>query len=92
MAVVNADRGTIRRMSDPVAGDMEEREILLEFVELDGCVRVAALDAATGIEIALVGPASAGVEALSRAAIDKLRYVLLRHTKPARPRRPGIYV
>lgn len=71
---------------------MEEREVLLEFVELDGQVRVAALDPKTGIEVAIIGPATASPAALSRAAADKLRYVLNRRAEKPKPKRPGIYV
>ncbi|MCW5730019.1 MAG: hypothetical protein KIT20_04620 [Alphaproteobacteria bacterium] len=51
------------------------REILFEFRQIGSSLRVAALDAESGLEVTLVGPAGAGEEALKRLAIRKLEYV-----------------
>ncbi|HEY5084027.1 MAG TPA: hypothetical protein VII48_05875 [Rhizomicrobium sp.] len=39
-------------------------------------VKATAIDSATGIEASIVGPAKAGREILSQAAMRKLEYVL----------------
>src|SRR6185312_42699 len=36
------------------------REIIFEFVRVGGSVKVTALDVASGVEVSIVGPASAG--------------------------------
>ncbi len=53
------------------AGD--PREILFEFTVVGPVVRVAAIDAATGIEISVMGPASAAQSDLQKLAIAKLK-------------------
>jgi len=57
-------------------------EVLFEFRQVGGAVRVNAIHAETGTEITLVGAASAGEYALKLAAMRKLAFVLGRH--PAR--------
>jgi hypothetical protein len=51
-------------------------EILLEFVVQGNVVKATAIDAATGIEASIVGPANAGRDVLAQAAARKLKYVL----------------
>ncbi len=58
------------------------REVLFEFRQIGGVVRVCALDAERNVEVVLQGPASAGLEALKAAALRKLAYVLERQTSP----------
>jgi hypothetical protein len=53
-------------------------EVLFEFRQVGGTVKVTAIHVATGTEIVLVGAASAGDYALKMAAIRKLVYVLNR--------------
>ena len=55
-----------------------EREVLFEFVQVGGTVKVTAVDAATGVEVSIVGSPSAGDAALKRLALQKLTYVLAR--------------
>jgi hypothetical protein len=55
-----------------------EREVLFEFVQVGGTVNVTAVDAATGVEVSIVGHPSAGEAALKRLARQKLTYVLAR--------------
>ena len=55
-----------------------EREVLFEFVQVGGTVKVTAVDAATGVEVSIVGNPSAGDAALKRLAVQKLTYVLAR--------------
>jgi Domain of unknown function (DUF6898) len=55
---------------------LAKSEILLEFVVQGGVVKATAIDAATGTEASVVGPAIAGRQVLAQAAARKLRYVL----------------
>ena len=61
-----------RQRSDPI----DPTDILLEFRVHGNFVKVAALDQATGIEVAILGPVGADRAALEQAAVSKLRYVL----------------
>ena len=54
-------------------------EILLEFVVQGNVVKATAIHAATGIEASIVGPANAGRETLTQAAVRKLQYVLAKN-------------
>jgi hypothetical protein len=54
----------------------EKREIFVEFVVHGNTVKATAIDSVTGTEASIVGPARAGREALTQAAIRKLEYVL----------------
>ncbi|MFC7332192.1 DUF6898 family protein [Rhodocista pekingensis] len=62
---------------------------LIEFQRVGSIVRVSAIDPATNTEVVIQGPASAGQETLSRAAVNKLRFVLARGQQggPASPPR-----
>ena len=51
-------------------------EILFEFVVQGNVVKATAIDAATGVEACIVGPANAGRDVLAQAAARKLKYVL----------------
>jgi hypothetical protein len=51
---------------------MAEREVLFEFVQLGAYVRVAAVDAASGVEVVVMGPAGAARADLERLAVQKL--------------------
>ncbi len=53
-----------------------KREIFVEFVVHGNTVKATAIDSVTGAEASIVGPANAGREALSQAAVRKLEYVL----------------
>ncbi len=53
-----------------------DRHTLLEFIPQGTSVRVNAVDSATGVEVSIQGPASAGPAALERVAVAKLAYVL----------------
>ena len=55
---------------------MSKSEIFVEFLVQGNFVKVTAIDAATGTEGSIVGPANAPREALSHAAIRKLKYVI----------------
>jgi hypothetical protein len=51
-------------------------EILIEFVVQGNSVKATAIDAASGTEASVVGPASAPQAALADAARRKLEYLL----------------
>jgi hypothetical protein len=54
-------------------GKQAPDEVLFEFTRVGHFVRVAAIDAATGIEVTVVGPASAAPSDLERLALAKLK-------------------
>ncbi len=51
-------------------------EVLIEIQQIGNAVKVAAIDPETLIEVSIVGSPSAGEEALKRAAVRKLAFVL----------------
>ena len=51
-------------------------EVIIEFHQIGSSVKVSAVDPVTLREVSIVGSATAGEEALTRAAIRKLKYVL----------------
>lgn len=59
------------------------REVLFEFIPIGNSVKVSAIDAQTGIEVAMVGPAKASQEDLKRTAAAKLFYVMEKKAKQA---------
>ncbi|MBM3489407.1 MAG: hypothetical protein FJX68_03000 [Alphaproteobacteria bacterium] len=75
-------------------GDQPAREVLLEFEQVGGFVKVTAIDPETGVEAAITGPAGAPEAALGDAARRRLDYVLGRRRKPAqvkaKPSKGGI--
>lgn len=67
---------------------MQEREpqIIIEFYRVGNAVKVSAVDPVTMIEACIVGDPSRGEAALTRAAIQKLCYVMARQEgKSSRP-------
>jgi hypothetical protein len=54
-------------------GAAEGGEVYFEFTAIGRTVKVSALDAATGIEVSVVGPASASQADLQRLALQKLK-------------------
>ena len=64
---------------------MGDREVLFEMMRVGNYMKVVAVDAATGTEVSISGPASAPVEALKRQALNRLIFVLRRKAggKPA---------
>lgn len=51
----------------------ESGEVLFEFRQVGATVRVAAIDAATGTEVTVMGPATASRNDLQRLALNKLK-------------------
>jgi hypothetical protein len=49
------------------------REVYFEVTRVGATVKVAAIDGATGIEVSVLGPASAAPSDLQRLALAKLR-------------------
>jgi hypothetical protein len=56
------------------------REIFFEFTQLGVSVKVTAIDAATGVEVTVIGPASAPPSHLQQLAIAKLKARIARGT------------
>jgi hypothetical protein len=48
-------------------------EVYFEFTPVGAAVKVVAIDATTGIEVSVLGPASAAQADLQRLALQKLR-------------------
>ncbi|GEO82467.1 DUF6898 family protein [Pararhodospirillum oryzae] len=65
-------------MPTPPCPPAPPREVLFEIRQAGAYMRVAALDAATGTEVVMVGPASASLTTLKQNAARKLAYVLAR--------------
>lgn len=55
-----------------------DREVLFELTAIGGVVRVVAIDAATGIEVTVMGPKTAPRSELQRIAMQKLERRLAR--------------
>lgn len=55
-----------------------EREILFEFHRVGAFLKVTAIDAETGREVSVSGPATGSRELLTRTAASKLRWVMER--------------
>ncbi len=51
-------------------------DVIVEFQRIGNSVKVTAVDARTGTEASIVGPASAGEATLTQNAVRKLAYVL----------------
>jgi hypothetical protein len=51
-------------------------EILIEFVVHGNAVKVTAIDSATGVEASIMGPVNGARDALTQAAVKKLKYLL----------------
>jgi hypothetical protein len=58
------------------------REILFEVRQTGQALRVAAIDARTGTEVAVTGPATGGLEPLKQLALRKLHRALARLASP----------
>jgi hypothetical protein len=54
------------------------REVFFEFTAIGSAVKVVAIDAATGTEVSVIGPASAAQADLEQLALGKLKARLAR--------------
>jgi len=61
--------------------DRLAREILYEFTAVGDVVRVSAVDAGSGVEVTVFGPATAGESALRQTARRKLDWVMAKRDK-----------
>jgi ABC-type Mn2+/Zn2+ transport system ATPase subunit len=57
-------------------------EVYFEFTAIGAWVKVVAIDAASGTEVSVVGPAGAAQSDLQRLALGKLKARLRREAKP----------
>lgn len=77
-------------------GILPGREIIFEYQSLSETVRLAAIDAATGTEVIVFGPARAARHDLERVALRKLARRLGLNTdgtnKTPRPKGRGVIV
>lgn len=73
---------------DPSSREPAQGEIYLEFQAIGNQVRVTAMDAATGIEVFVVGPIKAAQSDLQSLAVRKLKRRLQElQPEPIRPTR-----
>ena len=56
-----------------MAGMQERREVLFEFTAVGTVMKVAAIDAETGIEVMVMGPSHASRADLQKLAMAKLK-------------------
>jgi hypothetical protein len=56
-------------------------DVIIEFYQVGAYVKVSAIDTATYTEVSIVGDPTRSEDALKRAAIRKLEYVLERDRK-----------
>lgn len=68
---------------------MTDGDVLFEFQRVGSYLRVTAIDARTGVEVTVAGPATGSQELLKRTAINKLRFVQSKGVGPAAPVKPG---
>ncbi len=55
------------------AEDRQHGDVYFEFTAIGRTVKVSAIDAATGLEVSVIGPASASQADLQRLALQKLK-------------------
>jgi hypothetical protein len=56
-------------------------EVYFELTKLGGSVKVVAIDAATGVEVTVVGPATAAPSQLQQLALAKLKARIARESE-----------
>ena len=60
----------------------EPRDVYFEFTTIGASVKVVAIDAVTGTEVSVIGPANAAQSDLERLALGKLRARLAKAPNP----------
>ncbi len=60
----------------PATGAGQPREVYFELYPVGDSMKVSAVDAATGIEVSIVGPANLPKSELEQVALNKLFYVM----------------
>lgn len=63
-----------------MSGTGSRREVYFEFIAIGTTVKVSAIDVATGVEVSVMGPASAAQADLERLALGKLKARLARES------------
>ncbi|HEX7775512.1 MAG TPA: hypothetical protein VF449_03180 [Parvibaculum sp.] len=72
--------------SAPPAKTGGSREVIFEFAPIGGSVKVTAIDVLTGIEVSVVGPATASSQReLERIAVQKLMHRIERESGAGAP-------
>jgi hypothetical protein len=66
----------------PTGDSATPGEVYFEFTAIGATVKVAAIDAANGVEVSVVGPANAARADLERLALQKLKARLARGGEP----------
>ena len=67
---------------------MSKRDnVIIEFHQVGAYVKVSAIDPATYTEVSIVGDPTRSEDALKRAAVRRLEYVLERDRKAGKPPR-----
>jgi hypothetical protein len=56
--------------------NMSDNNFILEFITMGNSVKVTCVDPNTGKEVSTIGPANAPRSQLSKAAVNKMYYVL----------------
>ena len=70
---------------------MSKRDnVIIEFRQVGAYVKVSAIDPATYTEVSIVGDPARSEDALKRAAVRRLEYVLERSRKAAKPPRGSL--
>lgn len=73
-------------------GDRQaQQDIIIELHQFGSYTKVSAIDAATGVEVSVIGASASPESVLRNAAVRKLQYVLENRKGPAREGR-GILV
>lgn len=67
-------RPITRGIQSPGGGAPRPGEIYIEFKQVGNAVKVTAVDATSGEEVSVMGPASAARTDLQKLAINKLKY------------------
>ena len=98
-AYLGRDGANVRtngRRSGPLSGRRNDRanrvmrEVLFEMTAIGNSVKVCAVDPVSGTEVALIGPVSAGEEALKLSAMRKLDYVMNKQKEQRAAQQRGI--
>lgn len=69
------------RRDGPTQGRPRPGDVYFEFQKVGNAVKVAAVDAATGLEVVVMGPLSASQSELQRVALAKLNRQLAKAGK-----------
>lgn len=69
-----------------------DRDILIEIVRVGDSVKLTAIDAETGVEAVVLGPAHASRADLEKLAVNKLQRMLDKRGDNDRPTRRGFVV